>query len=89
MGALKLSTDYHYTDLPFQSKKLRLISFWMEETQDESIPAPKNIWMRKSIGSFESDKKTRTHLDSFLAEIKQTGVSPEGIVLCNCEVKTN
>ena len=87
MGALKLSTtDYHYTDLPFQSKKLRLISFWMEETQDESIPAPRNMWMRKSIGSFESDKKTRTHLDSFMAEIKQTGVSPEGIVLCNCEV---
>ena len=59
----------------------------MEEKQDESIPVPTNMWMRKSITSFESDKKTRTHLDSFLAEIKQTGVSPEGIVLCNCEVK--
>ena len=87
MATLKLSTDYIYTDLSFQSKKLRLISFWMEEKQDESIPVPKNMWMRKSIASFESDKKTRTHLDSFMAEIKQTGVSPEGIVLCNCEVK--
>ena len=76
-----------HTTLSFQSKKLRLISFWMEEKQDEILPVPKNMWMKKSKASFESDKKTRTHLDSFMAEIKQTGVAPEGTVLCNCEVR--
>jgi len=68
------------------SKKLRLISFWMEEKQDESLPpGQNNTWVKRSMANFGSDKKTRTHLDTFMAEIKQTGVSPEGIVLCNCE----
>ena len=57
----------------------------MEEKHDEILP-PKNMWMKKSMASFGSDKKTRTHLDSFMSEIKQTGLSPEGTVLCNCEV---
>lgn len=43
--------------------------------------------MKKSMASLEKDKKTRSHLESFLAEIKQTGVSSDiGTVLCNCEV---
>ena len=52
---------------------------------DRLHPAP-NIWMRKNAASFENDKKTRSHLESFLSEIKQSGVTPEGTVLCNCEV---
>jgi len=67
------------------SKKLRLISFWMEEKRDDQLAAAPNMWMKKSMASFDSDKKTRSHLESFLSEIKQTGVSPEGTVLCNCE----
>ena len=59
----------------------------MEEKQDESLPpGQNNTWVKRSMANFGSDKKTRTHLDTFMAEIKQTGVSPEGIVLCNCEV---
>ena len=52
---------------------------------DRLHPAP-NIWRRKNAASFENDKKTRSHLESFLSEIKQSGVTPEGTVLCNCEV---
>jgi len=70
---------------PNMSKKLRLISFWMEEKQDDRLHAAPNIWMKKSAASLDRDKKTRSHLESFLSEVKQTGVSPDGIVLCNCE----
>ena len=45
------------------------------------------MWMRRSMSSFDSDRKTRSHLESFLSEIKQTGVGQDGIVLCNCEVE--
>ena len=53
---------------------------------DDQLPAAPNMWMKKSMASFDSEKKTRSQLESFLSEIKQTGVSPEGTVLCNCEV---
>ena len=47
------------------------------------------MWMRKSQSSFDRDKKTRSHLESFLAEVKNTGVTSEqGTVLCNCEVSS-
>ena len=30
-----------------------------------------------------------TDLESFKAEIRKTGVTPEGVTLCNCEVSSD
>lgn len=59
----------------------------MEEKQDDSLAGSSpSMWMRRSQSSFDRDKKTRSHLESFLAEVKNTGVTSEqGTVLCNCE----
>jgi len=82
---MKLQINCEVKLRPIMSKKLRLISFWMEEKQDDRLHAAPNMWMKKSAASLDRDKKTRSHLESFLSQVKQTGVSPDGIVLCNCE----
>ena len=56
---------------------------------DDSQAGSAQMWMKRSLSSFDSDKKTRSHLESFLAEVKNSGVSSDqGTVLCNCEVNS-
>lgn len=69
------------------AKKIRLISFWMEEEEKtEDVMKPANVWMKKNKAWPDSEKTIGCNLDSFLAEIKQSGVYPEGTVLANCEL---
>jgi len=67
------------------AKKLRLISFWMEEEKEVSV-LPHKIWMKKSQAKAAPKESIQTDLESFQTEIKRSGVCPEGTLLRNCEV---
>ena len=69
----------------FQAKKLRLISFWME-VEKEDMMKPHNLWMKKSWSRPDNEETIQSDLDTFLSEVKRSGVLPEGTVLRNCEV---
>ena len=61
----------------------------MSKADDSQAGSAQSMWMKRSLSSFDSDKKTRSHLEGFLAEVKNSGVSSEhGTVLCNCEVSS-
>ena len=76
---------YFFENIIFQAKKLRLISFWME-VEKEDMMKPHNLWMKKSWARPDNEETIKSDLDTFLSEVKRSGVLPEGTVLRNCEV---
>ena len=54
------------------------------EVEKEDMMKPHNLWMKKS--RTDNEEIIQSDLDTFLSEVKRSGVLPEGTVLRNCDV---
>lgn len=60
---------------------MRLFSFWVEQQDEQSSGCQRRAWARNN-----KKRKVMTDLESFKTEIRKSGVSPDGVTLCNCEM---
>ena len=56
------------------------------EVEKEDMMKPYNLWMKKSRARPDNEETIQSDLDTFLSEVKRSGVLPEGTVLRNSEV---